>query len=224
MNTDQRARSIIEVLEQAPVFGQGGSEALKTLARHARWADHAPGGIVCRRGDSAHDLSIVVRGVLRVSAASEDGREVVFSLVEAGALFGEVALFCQGGRTADATALMASTLLTLPKRDVLVFLAHAPPASHALLELMAERIRRLSEQVVEARFAALPERLGRTLTALARLHPDGVVVASQSELADMVLASREMVNRQLNVWRRKGLLELQRGEVRLSQEWVSRYR
>lgn len=211
-----RASRIRSALVSNVLFRTADPTALNGLIRRARLDAFEAAAIVCRKGDPAHTISVVASGILRVSALSKDGRQVVFGLMEPGMLFGEVALFCEGGRSADALALVPSSLVTIPRADFVAFLAHNPNAVTELLRGMAERIRHLSDHVVEARFTALPERLQRTLLALSRLEADGVVRASQTSLADMALASREIVNRQLNAWRKSELIELKRKAITLS--------
>jgi hypothetical protein len=134
--------------------------------------------------------------------------------MEPGTIVGEVALFCAGGRSADVSALVETRLVTVSRADFMAFLAENPDATGELLRGMAERIRHLSDHVVEARFATLPERLHQTLMTLSRLDERGVIRISQADLGDMGLASREIVNRQLNAWRAAGLIQLRRKESR----------
>lgn len=216
-----RLGPVIRALSANPLFEKAEPVALRKLAQRARWETFATTELVYRKGDPAHSIAVVASGILRVSAVSEDGRQTVFGLMEPGAIVGEVALFCAGGRSADVSAMVDSKLVTLSRSSFIAFLGENPHAMAELLKGMAERIRHLSDHLVEARFATLPERLHRTLVALSRLDRKRVIRISQASLGEMALASREIVNRQLNQWRAMRLIQMKRKEITLSDAFVS---
>lgn len=197
-------------LREHAIFRPGAAEALDRLFARARARSLGPGDILCRKGDVARDLSLILSGLVRVSASSSAGKEVVFNIMGAGELFGEIALFDRGGRSADAVALTAVGLLSIDRRDFEVFLEASPRSALVLLELLAKRVRYLSGLVEDARLVNLSGRLAQLLLRLQGLAADGVVGFSQSELADMSFASREEVNRQLKSWEREGLVRIVR--------------
>jgi len=131
-----------------------------------------------------------------------------------GDVFGEIALLDGKSRTADAVASEPTVLFMILRRDFLSFLERTPAVSIRLVELLCERVRWMSERVEEATLMPLHTRLARRLLALAEDF-GAEVTASQEDLAVFVGATRESVNRQLQVWRRAGIVDLGRGRLRV---------
>ena len=150
-----------------------------------------------------------------------------------GDLFGEIALFDGQPRTADAIASRAVGIVHGPAQPISSASSSASRASQLrMLELLCQRIRWVSDRMEEAVLLPLHARLARRLCALADDFGSEVHI-SQEELGVYVGAARESVNRQLQEWRRAGIIELQRGRIllldidrlqRRSSRGVSEYR
>ena len=110
-------------------------------------------------------------------------------------------------RTADATAAEPSELFVLRREDFLAHLEREPRVAVKLIELLCQRIRWMSERMEESMLQPLPVRLARRLCALASDFGSEVHI-SQEQLGIFVGAARESVNRQLQQWRRDGILDL----------------
>jgi CRP-like cAMP-binding protein len=175
--------------------------------------------IVLRKGDPALQLFVIARGRLKAVTPGGAGREAALSIMGPGEVFGEVALFDGEPRSATITALEPGELLCLPRNDFLRFLERSPTVAVRLLEVLARRLRRLSERVEDGAFLELPARLAKLLCRLAERHGTAVgagavhigIKLSQQELGDLVGASRETVNKQLRAWARRGLVERRAG-------------
>jgi hypothetical protein len=130
----------------------------------------------------------------------------------AGELLGEVALLDGKERSADATALTKCELVVLERRDVVAFLEKRPDVCLKLLELMCARLRKSDQRMSDIAFLELSVRLAKVL--LDRSSPSGRAGAksklslSQTELASMIHATRENVNRCLRDWQRQGIVDL----------------
>jgi CRP-like cAMP-binding protein len=131
-----------------------------------------------------------------------------------GDLFGEVAVLDGQSRTADATAGEPSELFVLRREDFLAFLEREPKVAIKIMMLLCQRIRWQSERMEESVLQPLPVRLARRLCALASDFGSEVHI-SQEQLGVFVGAARESVNRQLQLWRKDGILDLQRGRILL---------
>ena len=101
-----------------------------------------------------------------MAAASPEGEELVFSIMEAGELCGEVALFADAPRTGTVVALEESELLVFHRRDFFAFLERHPRAALHVAKVQARRLLRLSERVEDSRFLNLPGRLSKLLLSL----------------------------------------------------------
>jgi CRP-like cAMP-binding protein len=138
--------------------------------------------------------------------------------VGTGELLGEVALLDGKERSADATALTKCDLLVLERRDVVGFLEKRPDLCLKLLELLCARLRKSDQRMSDIAFFELSSRLAKVLLdragkpARANLKPK--LSLSQTELAGMINATRENVNRCLRNWQRQGIVDV-------SERWIT---
>ena len=142
-------------------------------------------------------------------------KEVYLNLLSPPDIFGEIALLDGGPRTASVTAVTDCQLIVLDRRDFIPLLTEEPIIGVKLLEAVARRFRRLSEQIEDFSFANLPRRLAKTLLWLAeKQERDGKyrhVVITQKELGQAISFSRESTNRQLREWEEAGYITLEQG-------------
>ncbi len=129
-----------------------------------------------------------------------------------GDLFGEIALFDGEPRTADAVAVEPSELFVLRRGDFLNYLEKDARVAIRVIELLCRRIRWVSERMEETALLPFQVRLARRLAILVDDFGTDIQI-SQERLANYVGAARETVNRQLQIWRRAGLLDLGRGRI-----------
>ena len=178
-----------------------GVPAHLVLAGSARRLPHD--AVVVRQGEPSTTLFLVERGAMRLSAVTADGRELVIAVLGSGDVFGEAALLEEPSpveaRTVGETIVVAFDAATLP----LVF-REAPRTGAELLRLVASRLHRTERALGDALTSDLATRIATRLRELGERHgirrPDGIHLAirlTQDELARMVGASREAVNRSL---------------------------
>ena len=201
------------VLKMNPMFAEIEADELQRLAAlsHIRHLD--AGEMLFRKGDAADALFAVRRGRIRIETGGSDGRQTL-NFLGPGDLFGEVAVLDGERRTADAAAGEPSELFVLRRQDFLGFLEREPRVAVKLIRLLCRRIRWMSERMEEQVLQPLPVRLARRLCALAS-DAGSEVHISQEQLGVFVGAARESVNRQLQLWRKDGILDLQRGRILL---------
>jgi CRP/FNR family transcriptional regulator, cyclic AMP receptor protein len=170
------------------------------------------------RGDEGDALYAVVEGLVRIWVGSDSGKELTFSMMEPGDVFGEIALLDGLPRTANATAQEASLLLVMQRSAFLSVLENEPTLARHIIELLCERMRLKTDLVSDLAFADLPVRLARKLGDLVMAH--GEIEGnearlgrrfSQTELAQMLGVSREAINKQLSAWSHKGLVSTEDG-------------
>jgi len=172
------------------------------------------------KGDEGTQVYVVIRGKLKALTTSDEGDDVVFSILGEGEVFGEIALLGRPQRSATVTAITPCELLVIDRRDFLQFLRSHPEAAIELLTVVAERLKRVSELVEDTLFLNLPVRLAKKLVHLALSYgervEDGVkidLLLSQEEWGDLVGATRESINKQLRTWIEGGLITLEQGYV-----------
>lgn len=190
------------------------SDLLNSVATEV---DLAEGEVLFEQGDIGDALYAIVSGSLEISVLSSEGRKLSLDVMRPGALFGEIALFDTGVRTATVTALEPSLVRGVKNADILAAVRKKPELGIDLIQLAGERMRRMSSQLNEQVFLAMPARLARKILYLT---VDGtghlsVLTLSQAELAEFVGATREAVSKTLSLWKRAGVIDSARGGVRV---------
>jgi len=206
------------MLQGSPLFRGLPTSTLDRIAALAAQRAYRRGEIVFSAGDAGDALFGVVSGRIRISTGNADGREIFLNIMEPGDTFGEIALLDGGTRTATATAIEPSELVSLRREPLFGLLEKEPKAALELLRLCGERLRWTSGLLEDAAFLDAPARLAKRLLSLSELHGEAVeggrqVRISQEELASFLGVSRQAVNEQLQEWKAKGWVALGRGTV-----------
>jgi CRP/FNR family transcriptional regulator, cyclic AMP receptor protein len=196
------------LLSRKPFFAGLDTAAVEAVAGLCEHRDLRRNDVLFRQGEEATELFVVESGRVAIANRSDDGRESLVALMEAGDLFGEMGLF-DGVRSADARALETSTVVAVPYAPLREALDRQPKALWSVVELLARRIRAVDEALADTVFLDVP---GRTAKRLLELAGDGdqfQLPVTQEELAAMVGASRERVNKAISQFVRLGWLEQQ---------------
>ena len=202
------------ILKMNPMFADLGTDELQRISGLCHTQQLGVGESLFQKGDPGDALFGVRRGQIRIETGASDGSRLTLNFMGAGDLFGEVAVLDGRTRTADAIASEPSELFVLRREDFMGHLEREPRVALKLIELLCQRIRWMSERMEESVLQPLPVRLARRLCGLASEFGSEVHI-SQEQLGVFVGAARESVNRQLQAWRRDGILDLQRGRIML---------
>jgi CRP/FNR family cyclic AMP-dependent transcriptional regulator len=208
-----------DALRQVSLFAGLADEDFAALASSLRRRRYPRGVTICLAGEPGEQFYLVERGRVRIGLTAPDGREVVLNMLGPGETFGELALLHGEPRSADATAQEDCLLLVLSRDAFLRHLQAHPRAALALLAEMGRRLRRNALIIQDAAFHDVPARLAAMLLQLAREHgeetADGATTVriTQVELAGMIGATRESVNKWLGSYERRGFLRRQRGVI-----------
>jgi CRP-like cAMP-binding protein len=216
----QRDWQMRDALAESDVFGSLADAELDRLLEHGQITTYRTDAPVFRRGDPAEALMVVLCGRIRLSSTSWRGKEVLFDFVEPGRCFGEFALLEGKTRKLDATAVKPSAVFALRRCHVLACLEHHSEVAVRTIRVLCARLDHCMEMFEDRTQLDLPARIARALLRLAREYgrAEGDVVhidlrISQSEIAALIGATREKVNRQLCAWCRCGLLALDEGHL-----------
>ena len=209
-----KAAEFAVILKMNPTFADLGEDELARLSSLCHTRHLATGEKLFRKGDAGDALFAVRRGQIRIETGASDGSRLTLNFTGPNELIGEVAVLDGFGRTADATAAEATELFVLGREDFLGFLEREPKIALKIIMQLCRRIRWQSERTEESMLQPLPVRLARRLCALASDFGSEVHI-SQEQLGVFVGAARESVNRQLQLWRKDGILDLQRGRILL---------
>ena len=204
----------------SPLFAAMQPEELDEILKFALDRRVRRGQTIFQRGDEGSSLMAVLRGRVRISSVSGDGKELTLNVINPGEIFGEIALLDGQPRSADAVAIEDSVLLVVDRRYFLPFLRHKEDLCLRLLAVLCSRLRRTSTALEEIALFDLPVRLARVLLKLAedygRPSSTGTRIdlkLSQRDLSNLVAASRESVNKLLRTWRENGTVELEDGFI-----------
>ena len=159
------------------------------------------GDVLFSEGEESNTLYVVTEGRIAIANKSIDGRESVVALMEPGDLFGEMPLFDGLGRSAEARALEPSTVIEIPYAPV------TPAELWAVVRLLASRLRSMDESLADSVFLDVTGRTAKRLLELADDSDEFTLPITQEELAGMVGASRERVNKAIASFVRLGWLE-----------------
>lgn len=206
----------IEVLRRAPLFATLDDEAFRLLTDELTEVDLSRGASVFHEGDQGDQLYFIVSGKVKLGRTAPDGRESLLAILGPGELFGEMALFDPSPRTATATAVSETRLAGLRNESLRALLQSRPEISSQLLQALARRLRRTNDSLSDLVFSDVPGRVAKALIDLSerfgRPAIDGILVAhelTQEELAQLVGASRETVNKALAEFVQRGWLRLE---------------
>jgi CRP/FNR family cyclic AMP-dependent transcriptional regulator len=179
---------------------------------------------LCHKDDPGNQLFLIVEGKLKAHATSIAGQDVVFSIMGPGEMFGEMAIFCGGRRTANVIAIEDCELLVIDRRELFPFLRRHPDAAIKLLEVLALRVQHLTK-IVEDLSRNLPQRLAKRLLDLATRYgkptPEGLRIemkTNQSELGELVSTTRESINKQFRAWNEERVVSMSGGFVTILDE------
>jgi CRP-like cAMP-binding protein len=204
-----------EVVRRAPLFTALDEAAAVSLRASMDTVKIAKGSILFKEGDDGEHLYVIIDGKLKLGTSSGDGRENLLSILGPGEMFGELSLFDPGPRTSTATAVTDAKLLSLSHEKVIPWLKQNPEVSLQLLTRLSQRLRRTNEAVGDLVFSDVPGRVAKALIDLGerfgKTGAEGLLVnhdLTQEELAQLVGASRETVNKALADFAGRGWLKL----------------
>jgi CRP/FNR family transcriptional regulator, cyclic AMP receptor protein len=197
-----------ELLAQTEFFAGASAEVLTELVRTGTERRLVRGDLLFREGDAADALYVVLRGRVAIAIANPiDNRETVVALMEPGDLLGEMAMLDDGPRSAMARALESSTVLAIPFAPVLAAFERDPRMLWSVTRLLAHRLRAMDEALADSVFLDVTGRTAKRLLELSEGADAFVLPVTQEELAGMVGASRERVNKAIASFIRLGWIE-----------------
>ena len=165
------------------------------------------GDVLFTEGADPEHLYVVEDGRIAIASRSDDGRESVFALMERGDLFGEMPLLDGLGRSAEARALEPSQVMEIPYAPVRTLFEERPELLWGVVALLAGRIRSTDSALADSVFLDVTGRTAKRLLELSADEDEFVLPVTQEELAGMVGASRERVNKAIANFVRLGWID-----------------
>jgi CRP-like cAMP-binding protein len=218
------SRAQPELLAQVGLFADLTDTERVGLAALMRPRPYAKDEVIYLRGDPGTAFYVIASGKVKIALTSPDGKELILRRLGPGGFHGELALLDDEPRSADAIATEHSVLLVLQRDAFRQFLSTHPDVATKLLATISAYLRRNAEIIQDATFLDVPARLARILLDLAdkppgtELPPPGAVLPDrmkQGELASLVGATRESINKSLGAFEKQGLIRYDKGQITL---------
>jgi CRP/FNR family transcriptional regulator, cyclic AMP receptor protein len=213
----KRAR---QLLGNCVLFGSLSADERAAVVARARIRSVDAEETIFAIGSPGDQMMALLRGTVRISVPSLEGRELLLAIIRPGEVFGELAVLDGKERSADAVAESPCTLAILDRHDILSFFERNPSAWPKLVKVLCHRLRHTDQVFAEVALLQLPAKLAKSMLRLldferplAQRKKTPVIHYSQRELANMVGGTRESVNRCLRNWQRNGIVQITEGSI-----------
>lgn len=210
------------LLSRVPLFSGLDEDAQAELRNMMGETSLRRGDNLFDEGDQGDRLYIVVEGKIKLGHTAPDGRENLLAILGAGEILGELTLFDPGARSSTASAVSPVKLWYLDHADLMDFIDNHPDLAKHMLQALAQRLRKTNEGLADLVFSDVPGRVAKQLLDLAKRFgsrtAEGIHVPhdlTQEELAQLVGASRETVNKSLAEFMSRGWIRLEGRAVTL---------
>jgi CRP/FNR family cyclic AMP-dependent transcriptional regulator len=208
--------------KQITIFDGLSDEELRELTSVTRRRSFRSGEVIFHRDDPGQVMYVIKEGKVKICLISPDGQEISLVVFGKGDYFGELALLDGLPRSADAIALERVECYTLQRSDFHNAIMKSPKIAIRVMEILCERLRKTDQQVEELIFIDVYGRVAKKLLELSDTHgkkvDDGIridVRLTQQELASMVGASRESVNKVLGYFTDKHYISTDKHRITL---------
>ncbi|MFT5087348.1 MAG: CRP/FNR family cyclic AMP-dependent transcriptional regulator [Candidatus Latescibacterota bacterium] len=220
----------MEFLRNVSLFESLDEEELKALSELTFTRNFGKDGVIILAEEEGETLFIIKEGQVKVSIVSEEGREVILSLLGPGTVFGELSLLDGKPRSANVIATGETSLVMLRRSDFVQLIYKTPQIATALLAELATRLRRTDRQIEGLALLDVTSRISETLLQLAtdqgKESSDGITIESRpthQELANMSGTTRETVSRVLKRLEKQGYINYVGRKITILREdnWTS---
>jgi len=214
--------SLSELLLYVPIFADLPEETVEKISQIGSRKVYTKDSVILMEEEAGTALFVIIDGKVKVSRTSNDGREVILSILNESDFFGEMAILDGLTRSATVTALEDAELFIVQRSDFLDLLKAHPEISIALLYELTQRLRAADMKI---KSLSLKDAEGKVATVILQIADDigkikqGIVeidkLPLQQDLANMAGTSRETISRTLHSFAKKGLVELEGSKLRI---------
>ena len=204
----------LDVLRSIPLFSELSDEELIEISKHTVRQIYKKDNMVLIEEEIGSTMFVILDGRVKISRISDEGREVILSILVDGDFFGEMSILDGQTRSANAVTLEDTEMLIVRRENFLQMLYDYPQVSINLLKELAHRLRRSDSQI---KSLSLQNALGRVASTILRIADDSgtikqgkVEIASlppQQDLANMAGTSRETISRVIKSLNQLGYVE-----------------
>lgn len=215
--------SNLENFKKTALFEGLPEKDLKILAGHAITKNYKKNTIIVTQKDETSSLYVILEGEVRIYIDDDQGKEVILNTLSAGDSFGELALLSDSPRVASVITTSQSKIAIISKQDFMECLTNNSPISFKIIEILINRVQRLTEEVSSLALLDVYGRIARALTNNAT-EQDGKLSTkplTHQEIANMVGSSREMVSKILKDLRIGGYISTNGKAIIIEKELPS---
>lgn len=211
-----------DFLRYVPIFSELSDETLEQVSKLGIKKSFNKDAIILYEQETGSALFVIIKGKVKISRVSDDGKEVILTILNESDFFGEMAILDGSTRSANVTAMEDSELFIIQRNEFLNLLQTHPEISIALLQELTKRLRSADMKI---KSLSLKDAEGKVATVILQLADDmgkikqGTVeiekLPFQHDLANMAGTSRETISRTLHTFAKKGLVELDGSRLRI---------
>lgn len=208
--------SVQEILSRAGVFQGVEPQAVGTMIKQMESARFPRSTTIFKEGEPGDRLYILISGKVKLSRHAIDGRENLLTVMGPSDMFGELSIFDPGPRTSSAICVTDVQAATMDSDMLRSWITDHPQISEQLLRMLARRLRRTNNALADLIFTDVPGRVAKTLLQLANRFgtQEGAALRvshdlTQEEIAQLVGASRETVNKALATFVHRGWIRIE---------------
>ena len=217
---------VSKTLKLVPFFAELSDDTILALAQKAVPVEFSKQTTIISEGEQTNSLYVIVSGKVRVFSSFDDSKEITLLIEESGAYFGEISLLTDEPRSASVMTLEDTLCGMISKADFIDWLNLHPNVAINLLSVLSEKVRYLTEKVKQMALSSAYLRTMQVLQSMAQLEDTIFIIPhkpTDQELANMVGASREMINKILTELTREGYIEMMDSSIhilkKLSVSW-----
>jgi CRP/FNR family transcriptional regulator, cyclic AMP receptor protein len=205
-----------DALVRAGIFQGVDPSAVQDLRTALEPVSFPRAHVIFAEGELGDRLYIILSGKVKIGRKSPDGRENLLAVFGPSDMFGELSIFDPGPRTSTATTVTEVQAVTMDRTALREWIAKRPEIAEQLLRVIARRLRRTNNMLADLIFTDVPGRVAKALLQLAHdfgTQEGGMLRVThdltQEEIAQLVGASRETVNKALADFAHRGWLRLE---------------
>lgn len=205
-----------DILSRAGIFQGVDPVAVQNLIEQMETVRFPRGTTIFEEGEPGDRLYIITSGKIKLARHAPDGRENLLTVMGPSDMFGELSIFDPGPRTSSAVCVTEVTAATMNSEMLKQWVADHPAIAQQLLRVLARRLRRTNANLADLIFTDVPGRVAKTLLQLANrfgIQEGGALRVNhdltQEEIAQLVGASRETVNKALATFAHRGWIRLE---------------
>lgn len=214
--------SSFDFLLYVPIFSQLDDATVEKISKAGSKRFYPKDTLVLMEEEAGSALFVIISGKIKIARTSNDGREVILTILNESDFFGEMALLDGMSRSANATAIEDSEVFIIQRDNFLDLLKKYPDVSIALLQELTKRLRNADMKI---KALTLKDAEGKVATVILQIADEigrikqGTVeiekLPLQQDLANMAGTSRETISRTLHSFVKKGLIELENSKLRI---------